>query len=90
MNWTERINEKGGETDDDQTIDPHTSLILTRPSFLWWWYGCLTVKCIYVWMDICTALNAFMHVYMRQLILKKKQGEREKTNEIYANMQKTH
>jgi hypothetical protein len=43
---------------------------------------------IYVCMVICPALNAFMHVYMRQLIFKKK--EEVKTNEIYENMQEAH
>jgi hypothetical protein len=41
---------------------------------------------IYGWIYMCPALNAFMHVDMRQLILKKK----EKMNEIYENMQETH
>lgn len=59
LNWTRWINEKGDATDNDQTIDPHTSLISARPSFLWW-YACLTVKCRDT--SMCPALNAFMHI----------------------------
>ena len=73
---------KGGETDDDQTIDPHTSLISARPSFLWWWYACLTVKCIDAYMSCLKCIHACVYETV--------DFEKEKTNEIYENMQEAH